>query len=74
MKDHMTYRDEKQTYVASESLDRRLRTTELLLMANTLMMLIMMAAVLYAGWLLDRNNLLNQIKRGLEACRVSGWV
>lgn len=74
MKDHMTAKIDGKTYVASHSLDKRLRRTELMLIATTGMMALMILTLLYIAWRIDHNNLLDQIKTGLEACRVQGWV
>ena len=71
----MTYKDKDgKEYVASESLDRRLRRTEFMLMMTTIMIFFLVVAVVLTAWQIDRNNLLNQIKNGLEACRVVGVI
>ena len=71
----MTYKaKDGKEYVASQSLDQRLRRTEIMLALIGVMMFLFLIVMVIAAWQIDRNNMLHQIKEGLEVCRIVGVI
>lgn len=65
----MTYKEGDKEYVASHSLDQRLRRTELIVIACVVILLARTAMDVYIWWRLDENNFFNQVKLALEPWR-----
>lgn len=66
----MDYTDKDgKTYVASQSLDKRMRRLELWMTISTAVRVFEIIALIGVLWWVDRNNFLSQLLTSLSICR-----